>query len=140
MQNINSKFNSKSLFLLTLYTFSIVTVFGFTSIVIKHECTLTSYNRGNCYEHNGARYLELYYNVNNNTSVGVIECGIVIDCNTSRCIGGFIPTINGTYYCYSKSNLLFIDNNNSIIKNLSFFISGIFIINNFNSYVYKFFI
>ena len=61
------------------------------------DCKITKILNRNCYDYNGAIWLEQYVQINENKLAFTI-CGKVLNCETSPCIVDI--RLNNTYNCY----------------------------------------
>ena len=68
------------------------------SFIGTRKCSVESFDRNNCYERNGKMFLERYYRLNDSNSLGLVLCGVVLNCNTSPCYNDVI--VGNEYYCH----------------------------------------
>ena len=67
------------------------------SFIDTQTCIVESFDRNNCYEQNGEMFLEKYYHLSYTRRLGLVQCGHVLNCNTSLCHDDII--IGNEYYC-----------------------------------------
>lgn len=85
-------------FISAIVVTAIGSIFVGCSFIDTRKCTVESFDHSNCYERNGKLFLERYYRLNNSTRMGLVLCGVVLDCDTSPCYNDVI--IGHDYYCH----------------------------------------
>jgi len=93
------------------------------------DCKITKILNRNCYDYNGAIWLEQYVQINENKLAFTI-CGKVLNCETSPCIVDI--KLNNTYSCFlykdTLYNLPYVQNNMRLIFTITTLLISIFLI------------